>query len=238
MEDRKNILILFFIVFLTICCNDTQSLQNEKKVFIKQLDFGYKEYFVCYDKDTSQCSCIFSPVYYYGLCVELYRSPNEKYFFRYMHKDENDTTAFGGFRKPREKIFRSPTSAEMIDEIKQCLSVASKKYNLNNLFRFSFRLYDWCDIAIQTSEILEKENKLNVIKHADIDKALEKTSLKDSLMNIFGCYGKTIKEIACCEIISLLRKENLKDYSPLYEDSHCPNEIVDVEVIVYFDDAH
>ena len=85
MEDRKNILILFFIVFMTICCNDTQSLQNEKKVFIKQLDFGYKEYFVCYDKDTSQCSCIFSPVYYYGLCVELYRSPNEKYFFRYIN---------------------------------------------------------------------------------------------------------------------------------------------------------
>ena len=70
---------------MTICCNDTQSLQNEKKVFIKQLDFGYKEYFVCYDKDTSQCSCIFSPVYYYGLCVELYRSPNEKYFFRYIN---------------------------------------------------------------------------------------------------------------------------------------------------------
>ena len=155
-----------------------------------------------------------------------------------MHKDENDTTAFGGFRKPREKIFRSPTSAEMIDEIKQCLSVASKNNNLNKLYHFSFHLSAWCDIAIQTSEILEKENKLNVIKHADINKALEKTSLKDSLMNIFGCYGKTIKEIACYEIISLLRKENLKDYSLLYEDSHCPNEIVDVEVIVYFDDAH
>ena len=238
MEDRKNILILFFIVFMTICCNDTQSLQNEKKVFIKQLDFGYKEYFVCYDNDTSQCSCIFSPDRDYGLCVKLYRSPNEKYFFRYIDKDENDTTAFGGFKKPREKIFRSPTSAEMIDEIRQCLSVASKKYNLNKLYHFSFRLSYWCDVAIQTSEILEKENKLNVIKHADIDKALEKTSLKDSLMNIFGCYGKTIKEIACCEIISLLRKENLKDYSLLYEDSHCPNEIVDVEVIVYFDDAH
>ena len=238
MEDRKNILILFFIVFMTICCNGTQSIQNEKKVFIKQLDFGYKEYFVCYDNDTSQCSCIFSPDRDYGLCVKLYRSPNEKYFFRYIDKDENDTTAFGGFKKPREKIFRSPTSAEMIDEIRQCLSVASKKYNLNKLYHFSFRLSDWCDVAIQTSEILEKENKLNVIKHADIDKALEKTSLKDSLMNIFGCYGKTIKEIACCEIISLLRKENLKDYSPLYEDSHCPNEIVDVEVIVYFDDAH
>ena len=238
MEDRKNILILFFIVFMTICCNDTQSLQNEKKVFIKQLDFGYKEYFVCYDNDTSQCSCIFSPDRDYGLCVKLYRSPNEKYFFRYIDKDENDTTAFGGFKKPREKIFRSPTSAEMINEIKQCLSVASKKYNLNKLYHFSFRLSYWCDVAIQTSEILEKENKLNVIKHADIDKALEKTSLKDSLMNIFGCYGKTIKEIACCEIISLLRKENLKDYSLLYEDSHCPNEIVDVEVIVYFDDAH
>ena len=238
MEDRKNILILFFIVFMTICCNGTQSIQNEKKVFIKQLDFGYKEYFVCYDNDTSQCSCIFSPDRDYGLCVKLYRSPNEKYFFRYIDKDENDTTAFGGFKKPREKIFRSPTSAEMINEIKQCLSVASKKYNLNKLYHFSFRLSYWCDVAIQTSEILEKENKLNVIKHADIDKALEKTSLKDSLMNIFGCYGKTIKEIACCEIISLLRKENLKDYSLLYEDSHCPNEIVDVEVIVYFDDAH
>ena len=238
MEDRKNILILFFIVFMTICCNGTQSIQNEKKVFIKQLDFGYKEYFVCYDNDTSQCSCIFSPDRDYGLCVKLYRSPNEKYFFRYIDKDENDTTAFGGFKKPREKIFRSPTSAEMINEIKQCLSVASKKYNLNKLYHFSFRLSYWCDVAIQTSEILEKENKLNVIKHADIDKALEKTSLKDSLMNIFGCYGKTIKEIACCEIISLLRKENLKDYSPLYEDSHCPNEIVDVEVIVSFDDAH
>ena len=223
---------------MTICCNDTQSLQNEKKVFIKQLDFGYKEYFVCYDNDTSQCSCIFSPDRDYGLCVKLYRSPNEKYFFRYIDKDENDTTAFGGFKKPREKIFRSPTSAEMINEIKQCLSVASKKYNLNNLFRFSFRLSYWCDIAIQTSEILEKENKLNVIKHADINKALEKTSLKDSLMNIFGCYGKTIKEIACYEIISLLRKENLKDYSPLYKDNHCPDEIVDVEVFVSFDDAH
>ena len=159
-------------------------------------------------------------------------------FFNFIDEDENDTTAFGGFKKPREKIFRSPTSAEMIDEIKQCLSVASKKYNLNNLFRFSFRLSYWCDVAIQTSEILEKENKLNVIRHADIDKALEKTSLKDSLMNIFGCYGKTIKEIACCEIISLLRKENLQDYSPLYKDSNCPNEIVDVEVIVSFDDAH
>lgn len=223
---------------MTICCNGTQSIQNEKKVFIKQLDFGYKEYFVCYDNDTSQCSCIFSPDRDYGLCVKLYRSPNEKYFFRYIDKDENDTTAFGGFKKPREKIFRSPTSAEMINEIKQCLSVASKKYNLNKLYHFSFRLSYWCDVAIQTSEILEKENKLNVIKHADIDKALEKTSLKDSLMNIFGCYGKTIKEIACYEIISLLRKENLKDYSLLYEDSHCPNEIVDVEVIVYFDDAH
>lgn len=238
MEDRKNILILFFIVFMTICCNGTQSIQNEKKVFIKQLDFGYKEYFVCYDNDTSQCSCIFSPDRDYGLCVKLYCSPNEKYFFRYIDKDENDTTAFGGFKKPREKIFRSPTSAEMINEIKQCLSVASKKYNLNKLYHFSFRLSYWCDVAIQTSEILEKENKLNVIKHADIDKALEKTSLKDSLMNIFGCYGKTIKKIVCYEIISLLIKENLKDYSLLYEDSHCPNEIVDVEVIVYFDDAH
>lgn len=223
---------------MTICCNGTQSIQNEKKVFIKQLDFGYKEYFVCYDNDTSQCSCIFSPDRDYGLCVKLYRSPNEKYFFRYIDKDENDTTAFGGFKKPREKIFRSPTSAEMINEIKQCLSVASKKYNLNKLYHFSFRLSYWCDVAIQTSEILEKENKLNVIKHADIDKALEKTSLKDSLMNIFGCYGKTIKKIVCYEIISLLIKENLKDYSLLYEDSHCPNEIVDVEVIVYFDDAH
>ena len=151
---------------MTICCNDTQSLQNEKKVFIKQLDFGYKEYFVCYDNDTSQCSCIFSPDRDYGLCVKLYRSPNEKYFFRYIDKDENDTTAFGGFKKPREKIFRSPTSAEMINEIKQCLSVASKKYNLNKLYHFSFRLSYWCDVAIQTSEILEKENKLNVIKPA------------------------------------------------------------------------
>ena len=25
---------------------------------------------------------------------------------------------------------------------------------------------------------------------------------------------------------------------PSYKDSHCPNEIVDVEVFVYFDDAH
>ena len=169
---------------------------------------------------------------------KLYRSPNEKYFFRYIDKDENDTTAFGGFKKPREKIFRSPTSAEMINEIKQYLSVASKKYNLNKLYHFSFRLSYWCDVAIQTSEILEKENKLNVIKHADIDKALEKTSLKDSLMNIFGCYGKTIKKTVCYELITLLRKEYLKDYSPLYKDSHCPNEIVDVEVFVYFDDAH
>lgn len=238
MEDRKNILILFFIVFMTICCNGTQSLQNEKKVFAKKLSCGYKEYFVCYDKDTSQCSCIFSPVRSHGFRIQLYRSPNEKMFFNFIDEDENDTTAFGGFKKPREKIFRSPTSAEMIDEIKQCLSVASKKYNLNNLFRFSFRLSDWCDIAIQTSEILEKENKLNVIKHADINKALEKTSLKDSLVNIFGCYGKTIKEIACYELINSIRKENLKDYSPLYKDSHCPNEIVDVEVFVSFDDAH
>lgn len=222
---------------MTICCNGTQSIQNEKKVFIKQLDFGYKEYFVCYDNDTSQCSCIFSPDRDYGLCVKLYRSPNEKYFFRYIDKDENDTTAFGGFKKPREKIFRSPTSAEMINEIKQCLSVASKKYNLNKLYHFSFRLSYWCDVAIQTSEILEKENKLNVIKHADINKALEKTSLKDILVNIFGCYGKTIKEIACYELINSIRKENLQDYSPLYKDSHCPNEIVDVEVFVSFDDA-
>ena len=102
----------------------------------------------------------------------------------------------------------------------------------------SNKLHSFRNFAIQTSEILEKENKLNVIKHADINKALEKTSLKDSLVNIFGCYGKTIKEIACYEIISLLRKENLKDYSPLYKDSHCPNEIVDVEVFVSFDDAH
>ena len=33
-------------------------------------------------------------------------------------------------------------------------------------------------------------------------------------------------------------KEYLKNYSPLYKDSHCPNEIVDVEVFVYFDDTH
>ena len=94
------------------------------------------------------------------------------------------------------------------------------------------------EVTTHALGVLSSYNKLNVIKHADINKALEKTSLKDSLMNIFGCYGKTIKEIACYEIISLLRKENLKDYSPLYKDSHCPNEIVDVEVIVYFDDAH
>ena len=38
MEDRKNILILFFIVFLTICCNDTQSLQNEDLLLV---DYQY-----------------------------------------------------------------------------------------------------------------------------------------------------------------------------------------------------
>ena len=94
---------------MTICCNGTQSIQNEKKVFIKQLDFGYKEYFVCYDNDTSQCSCIFSPDRDYGLCVKLYRSPNEKYFFRYIDKGRNRQTLWGGCTDANPKLLLNDT---------------------------------------------------------------------------------------------------------------------------------
>lgn len=232
MEDRKCLLFVIIIVFITLCCNNTQRLHNNKEVLAEQLWNGRKEYFVRHGEDTSQCSCVLIPVHSKGIRIEFYTLPFNKYFLHNRNVTPNDTTATEVVMNHYQKRFRYPNDKELMDEIGLCLSSASKDFNLNKLLSFSFRLSDWNNIAVQASKLINKDSYS--ITHCDIDAALQKTSLENNLNSLLKQYRIKVNRIMCQEEIILISKENYIKSCGFSNETDIPDDIIDVEVYVDF----
>lgn len=190
-----------------------------------------KEFFVVEKQDTSAYSVLIlsrnGNVKSAELTLDLY----EKMYSLYEEYEESsDTTAVGISGRKKKRDYYIPSYRDLLHEVKLSMDEASQDYHLQTLKYFILHLSNLGDIAVQTA--LALNDHVQTCSHADIRKALETTSFRKDLDEIFVNYGLKVKTIQCQEEIFLVPKKDYLTSANLSKGVVVPEQLVDVEVCV------
>lgn len=225
----NKIVLLFFSLFASFACG-RQNSESVVKVACEDKsfkDYIEKEYFVVYDTDTSSVSLVVTETTFIRMSVYV-RLDSKRPF-------PNDCDIESHKRLHRATPFRVTSYSGMLDELKQCLEVASMSFNLSKAAYANFFLGDLGDVAVQTvSAMLMHGKNLDDCWYTDIDAALAKTSFTSDMNALFSRFGLKVKSAKCVEGVIGFPGEELRKKCVLPPNLVIPKEMLDGLILVEF----
>lgn len=142
-----------------------------------------------------------------------------------------DSTIVDDVKPFNEGKYFVPTFSEQMSEMKECLRVASKDYNLCELDHFVCFLSSFDSIAVAVTSGLMSDIRNNGVDFSTIDRELSKTCLKDSLNSVLKNFKLRVDTIMSQEHILFVHMDELFQNSSSISDSSSPL-VVDTELYI------
>ena len=120
--------------------------------------------------------------------------------------DEADTSVVEDVKPFNDGKFFVPTFSEQMLEMKECLRVASKDFDISKLKVIGCFLSDFDSVRVAVTSGLMPDIRNNSVDFSTIDKELSKTCLKDSLNSVLCCFNVQVDTINSQEHICFYYK--------------------------------